>query len=127
MNETAKAYSCVSCGFTANDLLKDGEYDVEKFEESFPELYKDLKFIDEEGRAWYPLYTQNEIGSVFLDGTDTVNYGWGAIKNRPLTEEEKQVYIKEGKEVPPHKSDASTLKHFGKLGFIMELEHIGMA
>jgi transcription elongation factor Elf1 len=52
INETQNAYSCVTCGFSATDLLKDGEYDVEGFEETFPELYKDLKFIDEDKKEW---------------------------------------------------------------------------
>jgi hypothetical protein len=125
INETQNAYSCVTCGFSATDLLKDGEYDVEGFEESFPELYKDLKFIDEDKRAWYPLYMQNEIGIIFLDGTDKENWGWAGIKNRPLTEAEQKVYTEQGKEVPPHKSDSDTMKHFGKLGFLQALDYIG--
>ena len=62
INETAWAFSCPSCGFTANDFIKDGEYDIEKFEEHMPELYKDLKSTDSEGRVWYPLVVQNEDG-----------------------------------------------------------------
>ena len=29
INEKAYAYNCTGCGFTASDLLKEGEYDVE--------------------------------------------------------------------------------------------------
>ena len=46
VNETAWVYSCTGCGFTASDLLKDGEFDMEQFEEILPELYKDLKYVD---------------------------------------------------------------------------------
>lgn len=127
ISDTAWAYNCAGCGFTANDLIKDGEYDVETFEEALPELYKDLKFIGESGKAWYPLVLNDEGGVVFVNGTDKDNWAWSAIKNRPLTEEEQQVYINEDKEVPEFKSDSNTLKSFGKLGFLEALNYVGMA
>ena len=43
---------------------------------------------------------------------------------KELTEEEKQVYINENKEVPSYKSDSSTLEHFGKMGFLKALNYI---
>ena len=46
------------------------------------------------------------------------------LKTGPLTEEEKQVYINENKEVPPYKSDSSTLEHFGKMGFLKALNYL---
>ena len=66
INEIAWSYSCTGCGFNANDILKEGEFDMEQFEEIFPELYKDLKYVDSEKRVWYPLVVQNETGLVFL-------------------------------------------------------------
>jgi transcription elongation factor Elf1 len=124
INEEAWAYSCTGCGFTANDLIKEDEYDIEKFEEIMPELYKDLKYVDHEGKVWYPMVIQNDEGLVFIDGNSKDNWGWGAIKNRPLTEEEEQLYIKEEKEVPPFKSDSDTLKHFGKDGFLEAINYV---
>jgi DNA-directed RNA polymerase subunit RPC12/RpoP len=124
INETAWSYSCTGCGFNANDLMKEGEFDLEQFEEILPELYKDLKYVDDKKRIWYPLVVQNETGIVFVDGSSKENWGWGAIKNRPLTEEEKQIFINENKEVPPYKSDSSTLEHFGKMGFLKALNYI---
>jgi hypothetical protein len=124
INEEAWAYSCTGCGFTANDIIKEGHYDIEKFEEAMPELYKDLKYFDGKGRAWYPLVIQNEVGVVFIDGTDLDNWGWAGIKNRPLTEAEKEIYVKEKKEVPPFKSDGESLKHFGKDGFLPAVNYI---
>jgi hypothetical protein len=97
---------------------------VEEYESTLPELYKDLKYIDSQYKVWYPLVMLTEEGLVFIDGTNTDTWGWGAIKNRALTSEEQQVYIKENKEVPPYKSDSSTLKHFGKLGFLQALNYI---
>ena len=126
INEVAWSYSCTGCGFTANDLLKEGAFDLEQFEETMPELYKDLKYVDDKNRIWYPLVVQSEEGVAFIDGTNKENWGWGAIKNRPLTEEEKQVYLDENKEVPPYKSDSSTLQHFGKMGFLKAINYIGV-
>ena len=126
INEVAWSYSCTGCGFTANDLLKEGAFDLEQFEETMPELYKDLKYVDDKNRIWYPLVVQSEEGVAFIDGTNKDNWGWGAIKNRPLTEEEKQVYLDENKEVPPYKSDSSTLQHFGKMGFLKAINYIGV-
>jgi len=124
INEAAWSYSCTGCGFTANDLIKEGAFDIEQFEETMPELYKDLKYVDDKKRVWYPLVVQSELGVAFIDGTNKDNWGWGAIKNRSLTEEEKQVYINENKEVPPYKSDSSTLEHFGKMGFLKALNYL---
>ena len=126
INEKAYAYNCTGCGFTASDLLKEGEYDVETFENVMPELYKDLKYVDSESRVWYPLVIQSEEGMVFIDGNSKENWGWGAIKNRPLTEEEIEKYTSEEKEVPPYKSDSSTLEHFGKSGFLKALSYMEM-
>jgi hypothetical protein len=40
-------------------LINAEDIDIEKFEESMPELYKDIKFIDDEDRIWYPQVIQN--------------------------------------------------------------------
>lgn len=124
MNENAWVYSCTGCGFTANDLIKEGEYDVEAFEEAMPELYKDLRYFDEEGKAWYPMVIQQPEGTIFIDGTSKENWGWAGIKNRPLTDSEKELYIKENKPVPPHKSNSESLKHFGMSGFLQAVNYI---
>jgi hypothetical protein len=126
LNETAWTYNCPGCGFYSNDIIKEGEYDVEAFEETMPELYKDIKYVDEEGKVWYPTVLQTEEGVVFVDGVSKENWGWGAIKNVPLTEEDKKIYVKDGKEVPPYKSDSKSLKHFGKFGFLEALNYINI-
>jgi hypothetical protein len=89
-----------------------------------PELYKDLKSIDTEGRVWYPLVIENEEGIIFIDGTNKDNWIWSAIKNRVLTEEEKKIYVEQGKEIPNHKSDTTTKRNFNKIGFLEALSYI---
>jgi len=124
INERAWANMCTGCGFTANDLLTLDGINLDEFEETMPELYKDIKFIDDEDRVWYPQVIQTDAGVVFVNGTDKENWGWAGIKNRPLTSEEKNDYIKEGKDTPPFKSDAETLKNFGKSGFLEAVNYI---
>ena len=111
INETKNNYFCWGCGFQTNDLMKEGEFDFEAFEEALPELYKDLKNADSEGRIWYPISINiPNKGTVFISGPDTLTAVWSAIKVIPLTEEEKQEPKYRGM---THKSDAKSLKHFG--------------
>lgn len=122
INETKNAYSCYGCGFRSNDLLVEGEYDAEAFEEDFPYLYKDIKSVDSKGRVWYPnVINIPEKGTVFINGKSADSWGWAAIKVRPLTEEEKNQLSNKGME---YKSDSSTLKNFGK-DYIEALDYIG--
>ena len=90
LNEVANNYFCFGCGFVTNDLQKENEFDIQLYEESIPELYKDVKVVDEEGRIWYPA-TINipDKGTVFLNGTSAITAHWCAIKVRKLTKEEK--------------------------------------
>ena len=111
INEFHNGYACFNCGFTTSDLMREGEFDFEQYEEGFPELYKDLKYTDEEGRVWYPqvINVENK-GTVFVNGTDADNCEWSGIKSVELTEEEKQMPKFKGK---TYKSDSASLKGFG--------------
>ena len=112
LNEMAKQYSCLSCGFIASDLFMQGEYDALEYEMDMPELFKDIKYIDEVGRVWYPNVINIEgKGTVFPNGGSKDNWQWSAIKSIPLTEEEKQSPRFKGKQ---HKSDSQTMQNFGE-------------
>jgi hypothetical protein len=124
VNETSWLYNCSGCGFSSNDLLIDGEYDIEEYEAAMPELYKDLKSIDNENKVWYPIVVMNEKGMVFIDGTDKDNWTWSGIKNRNLTQDEIDFYVLNKKEVPPYKTDASSKQDFDKTGFLLALTYI---
>lgn len=121
LNEVANNYFCFGCGFVTNDLQKENEFDIKLYEESIPELYKDVKAVDEEGRIWYPA-TINipDKGTVFLNGTSAITAHWCAIKVRKLTKEEKAQLSNKGVK---YKSDASTLRPFGN-DFIEALDYI---
>ena len=123
INETKFNYFCWGCGFQTNDLIKEGEFDIEAYEETLPELYKDVKYIDEEKRIWYPISINiPDKGTVFLNGKTSENTFWSAIKVVSLSEEEKQQPKYKGLE---YKSDAKSLKGFSN-DFIEACDYIGL-
>jgi hypothetical protein len=102
--------------------MKKGEFDFEAYEETLPELYKDIKHVDEEGRVWYPITINQEgLGTIFLNGTSKDDVHWSAIKAVELTEEEKQQPKYKGK---TYKSDPKSMKHFDN-DFIEALDYLG--
>jgi hypothetical protein len=121
INETAFSYYCFGCGAHTTDLQKMGEIDLEQFESALPELYKDVKFVDEENRIWYPI-TINiaSKGTVFLNGKSADTADWCAIKVRELTEAERAEVANRDL---THKSDSNTMKLFGN-DFIEALDYI---
>lgn len=122
INETKNNYFCWGCGFQTNDLMKEGEFDFEAYEETLPELYKEVKSVDSEGRVWYPITLNYEDrGTVFLNGTSKDSTHFSAIKTVLLTEEEQTQPKYKGKK---YKSDAKSMKHFGN-DFIEALDYLG--
>lgn len=123
INETKNNYFCWGCGFQTNDLMKEGEFDFTAFEETLPELYKDVKYVDQEGRVWYPISINLlDKGTVFLNGTSAEDIKWSAIKVVGLTEEEKKEPKYKGL---TFKSDAKSLQDFGE-DFIEACDYIGL-
>lgn len=121
INEAKNAYFCFGCGFQTNDLMVEGEFDFEQYEETLPELYKDIKYTDENKRVWYPAGVNlPEKGTVFLSGKSVDEVQWSAIRVVLLTEEErKQPKYKN----LTYKSDPKSLKHFGN-DFIEACDYI---
>jgi hypothetical protein len=123
INETKNNYFCWGCGFQTNDLMKEGEFDFTAFEETMPELYKDVKYIDQESRVWYPISINlPDKGTVFLNGTSKEDIKWSAIKVIELTEEEKKEPKYKGL---TFKSDAKSLQNFGE-DFIEACDYVGL-
>ena len=123
INEVKFNYFCWGCGFQTNDFMKEGEFDFVAYEEIIPELYKDVKHQDEEGRVWYPITINIEDkGTVFLNGTSAEDCQWSTIKVIELTEEEKAQPKFKGK---TYKSDAKSLKSFGN-DFIEAADYLGV-
>lgn len=90
IDNNTTTWLCMGCGFTSSTMMdKDGPTTANTLETS-PELYKDLMFVDEDSRAWFPAtITLPTKGMVFVDGTSKQNWMWAAVKAVPLTEEEK--------------------------------------
>jgi hypothetical protein len=123
INETKNNYFCWGCGFQTNDLMVEGEFNFEEYEETIPELYKDIRYVDSKKRVWYPISINlPDKGTVFLSGKSTEEVQWSAIKVVPLTEEEKKQPKYKNL---TYKSDAKSLKHFGN-DFIEACDYMGM-
>jgi len=123
INETKFNYFCWGCGYQTNDLMKVGEFDFELYEETLPELYKDLKYVDSEKRVWYPVGVNIEgKGTVFMNGKSIKEAQWSAIKAIELTEEEKEQPKYKNL---THKSDAKSLKYFAD-DFIEACDYVGL-
>jgi hypothetical protein len=115
-------WKCMGCGFTSNEVMLVGSKLVEETEEVLPELYKDIKFIDDKNQIWYPnVLNIPQLGTVYINGTNIDNWEWVGVRARPTTEEEKTKL--KGAE---YKSDTSTAKAFGKNGFMDACEYIGL-
>jgi hypothetical protein len=81
---------CQSCGYQTNEGMVDGS-DLEKLLfDSQPELFKDLKLVDDDGFVWYPT-TLNEKNSAMLfpDGKNADNWGWRVAQYILITENDK--------------------------------------
>ncbi len=88
--EKITVWSCMGCGFTTNELMLEGSQLVTESEEVMPELYKDIKFIDDQKRVWYPTVLNiSDKGTVFVNGVDKNTWGWAGIKAIETTDEEK--------------------------------------
>jgi hypothetical protein len=92
-----------------------------KAEEVIPNLYKDLKFVDEKGLAWYPnSVTLDDKSMVFADGTSKDDWKWAATKSTEIPEEERPKF-----KGATHRADMATLKHFEEKNFMDALEYVG--
>lgn len=128
LNEKHYSYKCLVSGYQSSTLWKDGEFDIEELESTLPELYKDLKIIDENGLHWYPqVIVDPVLGTLFANGADKDNWGWSIIKNIPVPEDEKERFKNPSTgEYLTHKSDPKSMKNFDKFGFIDALGELGL-
>ena len=69
INEFHSNYACFGCGYQTSDLIREGEFNFEEYDQSLPYLYVDIKHTDGEGRVWYPQSVNIENqGTVFAYG-----------------------------------------------------------
>jgi hypothetical protein len=116
-------YACYGCGFTTNTLMKSESEFLEEQLEVLPELYKDLIYVDGEGKNWMPS-TINipDKGMVFINGKSTENWKWMAVKAIEIPEEEKSKFP----EGNTHKMDMGNAKEFEEKDFMEALSYISL-
>ena len=104
-NGVVTIWICMGCGFTSNNTITDTN--VEEMEATLPELYKDLRFKDKEGKYWYPnSVILDDKSMVFAEGTNVQDWMWSAVQ------------AKDGK------TDMTTKKEFQIHEFMDALEYI---
>jgi len=104
-NEVVTIWICMGCGFTSNNTITDAN--VTEMEATLPELYKDLRFKDKDGKYWYPnSVILDDKSMVFAEGTNVQDWMWSAVQ------------AKDGK------TDMTTKKEFQIHEFMDALEYI---
>ena len=104
-NGVVTIWICMGCGFTSNNTITDAN--VTEMEATLPELYKDLRFKDKEGKYWYPnSVILDDKSMVFAEGTNVQDWMWSAVQ------------AKDGK------TDMTTKKEFQIHEFMDALEYI---
>jgi hypothetical protein len=83
---------CQSCGYQTNTGMVDGT-DLEKsIYDSQPELFKDLKLVDDQNLVWYPtVLNEQNLAMLFPDGKNVEEWGWRVAKYIPVTETDKAI------------------------------------
>jgi len=83
---------CQSCGYQTNEGMVDGS-DVEKsIYDSQPELFKDLKLVDDNGFVWYPtVLNEQNSAMLFPDGKNADSWGFRVAAYIPVTADDKAI------------------------------------
>lgn len=122
IDQTTKTWMCFTCGFSTSTLMVEGSDLAKNTEEVLPELYKDLKFVDQDTKVWYPAtITVPEKGMVFIDGTAKDSWRWATAKAIPIIEEEKSKFP----EGQTHKMNMKSIEYFDQYSFMDALDSIG--
>jgi hypothetical protein len=104
-NEKLTIWNCFGCGYTSNSTMV--EANIATTEEVLPELYKAIKFIDDNGYHWYPnTVILDNKAMVFAEGKTKDDWKWSAVK------------AKKGK------ADMTTKKEYDQLDFMEGLDYI---
>ena len=128
INEFHSNYACFGCGFQTSDLIREGEFNFEEYDQSLPYLYVDIKHTDGEGRVWYPQSVNIENqGTVFAYGKNKEEWKWASVLMTEVEGGEKEKFKKPGtEEYYTHKTDMKSLKLFDRSNFMDALEYIGI-
>lgn len=124
IQDNVKTWLCMGCGFTTSDVMLEKSEAHSALLETSPELYKDLLFIDDNKRVWAPsTITLPGKGMVFVDGSNSTDWKWSAVKAIELTNEEKTSgRFPEGQTV---RMDMANAKKYGQRDYMDAMEEIG--
>lgn len=122
-----KSYICISCGFQSNSTITEGSANQKDYESTLPQLYIDLKFVDDEKKAWYPS-TINipDKGILFMNGTNKTDCKWTVMLVQKVSDSEKEKFKDTKGEYFTHKIDPSTAKHFSLKDYMDGIETLGL-
>lgn len=91
LDEGVKSRTCMACGFTTSNLMKNGSDTEKAVSAKYPTLYKNLRFIDPEGFVWYPaVITVPGVGMVYIDGSSNADWQWASVPMRRLSRRERR-------------------------------------
>jgi hypothetical protein len=123
-NETIKTYYCFGCGYQSNSIMTEGHQFMKEQLEVLPELYKDLLWEDPTTKQqWLPTSVNNhEKGLIFAKGTNKDDWKWAAVKQVPITDENRTNYS----DKHTHKPDMTTMKLFEQCDFIEALDYLNL-
>lgn len=111
---------CYGCGFQSNSVMTVDSQFLNEQLELLPDIYKALIGEEESGKVWMPSFHNVEgKGMVFVDGSSSTDWRWGAVKHVKVLKEEKEKY-KNAK----YRADMSTIKHFEERDFMDALSYI---
>src|SRR6056300_564697 len=82
LNDDVTSYLDFGSGFTTTSLMVENSEAVKAAIETSPDLFKDIRVKDNEGKIWFPAtITVPNSGMVFADGTSKVDMS--SIKRFP--------------------------------------------
>jgi hypothetical protein len=122
--KSVNIYGCFGCGYQTNDAIfnKVNQELVGNLEKNMPELYRDIKWEDENGNYWYPQTINHpKQGMVFADGKDKESWKWSGVVAKPINSKDKNKF----KLGTTHVMDMTTKKEFDQADFMEALDYIG--
>jgi len=119
-------WDCLQCGYSTNTLLLINTDTVLSYESMLPSLFRDIKYVDEEGFVWFPTTVNKEgIGIIFPDGTSKEDWKWAVALHIPVEEGEKERFKKKDGSYHKYKTDMKNVMHFDQSMFSQALEKLG--
>ncbi len=121
------SWDCLQCGYNTNTLLLENTEAVVAYEGMVPSLFRDIKFVDKDGFAWFPTtITKEGVGIIFPDGTSKEDWKWAFARHVPVSEEEKERFKRPDGTYHKYKTDMKNVLHFDKEYFSQALEAAGL-